>query len=603
MTAVQLLQVLSQAVFLLVFVVALIRVARYPHRINVDIALLFGDISLAVVTSVLLTFLLPGLAAVAAVVASILIMALPYLLLRLVDDFAGVPGWLMRLAEAGLALAVVIVVALPPPAPLWVTLALVGYFVALEVYSGARFAREASVSTGTTRRRMQALALGTAILGLDIFVAGLAAAVPALQPDLMALTALLSLFSGLSYVVGFAPPAALRHAWQTPELRRFLRQISTLSRLPDRRAIALAFQEGAASAIGTTSVRIGLWGELAHVIRFFGPGESFDVMPGELIAGQVFASQRPLFSTNAAAVDPANAELYRRLGVTSILATPISAANRHLGVLIAYAPRAPIFGEDDLSLIQLLADQAAVVLENRALIDEVVQARSREEATRLKDDFLSAAAHDLKTPLTTMFAQAQLLERRALRDPQGPPDVEGIQRIIRESRRLSGLVLELLDVSTSERTGFRGSPEETDIAELARRVCQRQTSERHRCLVDASGPTSGHYDPQRLEQVLDSLVENAVKYSPDGGEVRVTLRGENGRLNLTVADQGIGIPPGDLGHVFERFRRATNVDDRRFAGMGLGLYVCQQIVDQYGGRIWASSPPRQGTTIHVSLPV
>ncbi|HEY8885172.1 MAG TPA: ATP-binding protein, partial [Chloroflexota bacterium] len=104
-------------------------------------------------------------------------------------------------------------------------------------------------------------------------------------------------------------------------------------------------------------------------------------------------------------------------------------------------------------------------------------------------------------------------------------------------------------------------------------------------------------------QVLDSLVENAVKYSPDGGEVRVTLRGENGQLNLTVADQGIGIPPGDLGHVFERFRRATNVDDRRFAGMGLGLYVCQQIVDQYGGRIWASSPPRQGTTIHVSLPV
>src|SRR5205823_3372796 len=148
-------------------------------------------------------------------------------------------------------------------------------------------------------------------------------------------------------------------------------------------------------------------------------------------------------------------------------------------------------------------------------------------------------------------------------------------------------VLDLLDVSAGERAGFRGSPEEVDVAELAYHVCERQTSDRHVCRVDAGGQTAGRYDPQRIEQVLESLVENAVKYSPDGGEVRVTLRGENGRLNLTVADQGIGIPPGDLSHVFERFRRAANVDDRRFAGMGLGLYVCQQIVDQYDGRIWA----------------
>src|SRR5204863_5091158 len=98
-------------------------------------------------------------------------------------------------------------------------------------------------------------------------------------------------------------------------------------------------------------------------------------------------------------------KIAKREGIKAILAAPITAGAERLGVLLVYAPRAPMFAEEDLALVQLLADQAAVILESRALIDQAARVRAQEEVTRMKDDFLSAAAHDLKTPLTTMIAQ------------------------------------------------------------------------------------------------------------------------------------------------------------------------------------------------------
>src|SRR5262249_17914862 len=152
-----------------------------------------------------------------------------------------------------------------------------------------------------------------------------------------------------------------------------------------------------------------------------------------------------IFSANAPRDDPQHADIYRARDAMAILAAPITAGGKHLGVLAVFAPRAPIFAEEDLRLVQLLADQGAVLLESRALIDEAAQVQARGGATRLKDDFLSAAAHDLKTPLTALIATAQLLERRALRQPERPPDLDAIRRIVSGSNRLRSIVTELLD--------------------------------------------------------------------------------------------------------------------------------------------------------------
>src|SRR5204862_6643022 len=139
--------------------------------------------------------------------------------------------------------------------------------------------------------------------------------------------------------------------------------------------------------------------------------ETLALEPGKLFGGRASGLQRALFSTDPLRDTPAGAADYRPRKVGAVLAAPITAGERRLGVLTFSAERPPIFAGSDIELAKLLADQAAVILESRALIDHAARVRAREEATRLKEDFLSAAAHDLKTPLTTVDAQAEFLER------------------------------------------------------------------------------------------------------------------------------------------------------------------------------------------------
>lgn len=164
-------------------------------------------------------------------------------------------------------------------------------------------------------------------------------------------------------------------------------------------------------------------------------------------------------------------------------------------------------------------------------------------------------------------------------------------------------MLELLDASRVEDGRLVGFVETVDLVEIAREICKRHDSARHPCLLDAEEPVVGDFDPLRIAQLVENLVENAVKYSPGGGEVRVRVWREGGEGRLSVTDQGIGIPADDLPHIFQRFHRGSNVDDRRFAGMGLGLFICRGIAEQHGGRIEVRSALGRGTTFEVALPV
>jgi signal transduction histidine kinase/CheY-like chemotaxis protein len=619
-------QFMSQALYVLLFAVVAARAVRRPLRANVDVALLFGATALLVTIGwVSQALRLPSDPLVGAF-SGALIMAVPYLLLRLLDDFATVPRLVWRGAEAGLVFSVVVLFALPSPLPPLLTLLLVAYFVALAGYVAQAFVREARRTTGVTRSRMQAVALGTAFLGLTILAAGFIAALPDQAPLWTIVSHLSGLASGLCYFLGFAPPTWLRRTWQEPELRAFLGRAASLPRLPDTLAILQELRAGAASALGAPHASVGLWDEPAGVLRFYYESppsdgrldelrrkiaplgvsiaaDAVEVQPGQFLAGRVFAEQQALYFENAPREDPGNAAMYAGYGVVAVLAAPITAGERRLGVMLVYAPRAPIFADSDLELVRLLADQAAVILESRALIDEAARVRAREEAARLKDDFLSSAAHDLKTPLTTLLGQAQILERRAAQDGLAPAYLTAIERLVREARRLSRLVLELLDASRAERGQLVSHRESVDLAAEVREGCERLSSERHRCVLDAATPVLGEYDRVRVQQLLDNLIENAIKYSPDGGEIEVRVWSEDGVARLSVRDHGIGIPPDDLPRLFERYHRGSNVDDRRFSGLGLGLYICRGIVEQHGGRIWATSLPGQGTTFHVELPL
>jgi len=622
-TGQQQLQYVSWALYVLIFLLVLVRAMRRPTPAHLDMVLFFGAATLLIVGGAL-----PAVLGIAPPIwlndaTGALLMSLAYLQLRLVADFATVPALVMRASEIGLFASIVVIVFVPSPLSAEAALLLILYFVLVIGYDTVAFVRAAIGNRGVTRRRMQAVAAGSLCIGLVLVFAAATVATPALNWLWSELSALAGLASGMCYFIGFAPPTWLRRAWQEPELRAFLSRAASLPRLPDTISIVRQIEHGAAESVGAPGASVGLWDSDRQRLCFFynappagqapAPIEGgsvtrvddvWEVDPNEHpISGRAFLEQRALFVLDVERADPANVAMYHAYDARTALAAPITAGDKRLGVLTSFAPRAPFFANSDLELLQLLADQAAVILESRVLIDEATRVRAREEATRLKDDFLSSAAHDLKTPLTGLVTQVQLLRRRAERQPEAPVDRVGLDRMLEQTLRLRDLVLELLDVSRLEHGSLLGQRESADLGALVSILLARGDPDWGRVQFEGAQSVPVHIDVSRLEQVITNLVENALKYSPHGEPVQVRVWSEDASARLSVRDQGIGITAEDLPLIFQRFHRGRNVDDRRFAGIGLGLYIAQGIVEQHDGRIWAESAPNAGSTFHVALPV
>ena len=612
MSALDLLSGLSQATWLGLSLVTGVRAVRRPSRTSIDVALFFAALAVVILYSRLTAIL--GLPAQPRIgfVAVLFLLTAPYLLLRLVHDFGGVRRLILRAAEAGFLASSVLAAPLifgdpaAPGAPLdplraLATIVIIGYFALVSIYSAVRAAQFAFRSQGVTRRRMQAVAFGSYFLGITLLLSGVGTFATALAGITSGLSQLCFLVSGIAYGVGFAPPAALRRYWQFPELRAFLARSSTLPRA-SMAEIVDDLAGVAGRALGARAT-IGLWDETARVLRFRDPHGALpaEIGPSGFLAWRVFESQRPMYASNVAEVHQTHADLYRRAGVGPVLVAPIAAGERRLGIIELFAQREPIFVEDDLEFVTLMAQQAAVIIESRTLIEDAARVRAQEETARMKEDFVSAAAHDLKTPLTTIVAQAQLLERRAEREGRSV-ELEGIRRLMRESGQLSRLVEEILDASRIERGAFPLHLEDCDLAAIARDALSQDRSGRDRIELDAPAPVRGRFDPDRMRQLIRNLVENALKYSPVTSRVLVRVWSDGDQAHLSVTDHGIGIPAEDLPYVFDRFRRGSNVDHRRFSGIGLGLFICRGIVEQHGGALSVESVPGQETTFDVILP-
>lgn len=226
-------------------------------------------------------------------------------------------------------------------------------------------------------------------------------------------------------------------------------------------------------------------------------------------------------------------------------------------------------------------------------------------AVRARDEFISVASHELKTPLTSLQLQVQLLAREVGRDAEAPGGEGPARRlaIIEQStRRLAGLVNRLLDVSRLGAGSLELSRERIDLADLAGECLARQ-----RDRIEASGvqvsltaaPVVGDWDRLRVESVVSNLLENALKYG-EGRPVALRVDRDGGMARLAVTDHGIGIARENQDRIFERFQRA--VGDRIFEGLGVGLWLVRAIVEEHGGTVAVESKPGQGSTFTVLLP-
>jgi PAS domain S-box-containing protein len=302
--------------------------------------------------------------------------------------------------------------------------------------------------------------------------------------------------------------------------------------------------------------------------------------------------------------------------VMPALAVPLRIRERTLGAMlfVRVDPARP-YRADDRGRGEELARVAALALENARLY------REAREALQVRDHILATVSHDLKNPLTVIRTLAQGMGRRAADQPALAESMALIEAAV---TKMSAMIEDLLDAARLS----MGQPldlrrRRTDLVRLVRQMAeahQRTTDRHHLRVKTAADELVGEWDPARLERVLDNLLANAIKFSPAGGTITLTLAREaeeradpsapaDGRppppagwAVLTVHDEGIGIPTADLPRIFTRFHRGANVP-AQIAGSGIGLAGTRQIVEQHGGTITATSTEGRGTTITVRLPL
>jgi signal transduction histidine kinase len=286
-------------------------------------------------------------------------------------------------------------------------------------------------------------------------------------------------------------------------------------------------------------------------------------------------------------------------GLETFAAMPLLARGRTLGTLgVAFAEARP-FDKASRGMLVALAGQCALALDRAQLVAEA------SAAARARDRFIAVAAHDLRTPLTVLLGQAQMLERRLEGEGANEPLTRAAQMIVQQSARMSRMISALLDLSRLEERQLTLAREPVELRQVIERVIDEQqaATRRHRFTLTAdSGPHLVLGDPARLEQIFHNLLGNAVRYSPAGGPVTVALTRRGGEVCVEVSDWGIGVPAQALPRLFDRFYRGPNVDDGRTSGQGLGLYVVRELVTLHGGAVSASSVQNEGSTFTVCLP-
>ncbi len=228
---------------------------------------------------------------------------------------------------------------------------------------------------------------------------------------------------------------------------------------------------------------------------------------------------------------------------------------------------------------------------------------ARKEVERLKDELISTVSHELRTPLTTLRGFVELLLARDF-----PPEKErqflGI--VDQETMRLTRLIDDFLDIQRIESGRQEYRFESLDVLALLRDMAElfQKSDHKHTIRVDApAGLPLVQMDGERIRQVLENLISNALKFSPAGGEILLRAGAEGNEIEISVTDPGIGIPAEEIPRIFQKFYRVERPGMPRFPGTGLGLAMVREIVQKHGGRVWAESEPGRGSTFHFTLPV
>ncbi len=324
-------------------------------------------------------------------------------------------------------------------------------------------------------------------------------------------------------------------------------------------------------------------------------------------SGRVFTDKKPLLVEDALRDPRVTARSAKLWNYRSLMVVPLVIGGKCIGVLRAGHNRPGMFSSDHLRLAGLVAEHAAVVVENARLYRRVQEdMKEFRRLSDLKTDFLSMVSHDLLSPLSSVQGFVSLLLKGEAGD-LAPRQAEFLGICAKALQRVTLLIDDLLDHSRIEAGVVKLCPEPVDavdILESARRDHEPSAREKG---VELSSNIPGSLprltaDPQRLRQVLDNLLRNALKFTPKGGRVVLSARAGKKELVVSVTDTGIGLSVEEMEKIFEKYYQVEGAYSKRVRGSGLGLAICKSLVERHGGRIWVESTPGEGSRFHFSIP-
>ncbi|HEV7663640.1 MAG TPA: GAF domain-containing sensor histidine kinase, partial [Chloroflexota bacterium] len=304
----------------------------------------------------------------------------------------------------------------------------------------------------------------------------------------------------------------------------------------------------------------------------------------------------------APAISPRFRERGARVFESAVIVPLVTRSGTAGAITWMVSAERPAYGQQDLGLAQDLARRCALAIDNARLYNEARVAIS------IRDEFMSVAAHELKTPMTSLRGYAQLLGREFEKDEVTNPDrVRRAANTIQvQADKLARLIAQLLDISRLQSGKLAIEPRRADLSALIRDVVEsaRNQLKQHTLIARLPHELPMSIDPLRMEQVLTNLIDNAIKYSPEGGQIDVSATADERVMRLTVRDHGVGVPTEHRPFIFDRFYQAhAGGPLTSMAGMGLGLYISRQIVELHGGQIEAEFPETGGTRFIVTLPL
>ena len=589
MSALDLVRVLSQAVFALIFALAVFRAIRRPSRASIDFALLFACPGLLIVETAAFGLLGQQMPQPLAIASIVILLALPLATLRAIEELTSVARGVVPAAFAGWIVASALLVSFTAPLSPPVTLLILGYFVFFEAYAGYAVFRGASGSRGVTRRRLQFVAAGTLLLALVFVVAGLAI----VWPPAAVLSQPIGLLAALAYLIGFAPPAFVRRAWQAPALHEFIRSTNRLAAETTEDEVRWSLATAIAQVMGHPVGSLAIWDEERKVLgNWTNRREKIDRTLDESFASRAFLEQRAVAETNTG------------------LAAPLTAGTERLGAVATITARSTSWLDDDLSLLALIGEHAAIVVKHDQLYHQVrAQGRDLERSiAELKvlngeiESFSYAVSHDLRAPLRSIDGFSQILvEDKA--EALGEDGRQLLGRVRAAAGRMAELIDDMLALSLATRQKMVASDVELD--RIARGVIDElRAHEPGRAVeVQIDAPAKATGDARLLRIVVTNLLANSWKFTRDRRPAHISFGAaehSNGEATFFVRDDGVGFDPRYAGKLFGAFQRLHAVD--QFEGTGIGLATVHRIIRRHGGRVWAEGEVGKGATFYFTLP-